>query len=183
MLSPNKVPTWLKLVGDRCVSTQEPLYLPDRFESPRPQTLAPHPRVDFANYVRLIWSFLLRPRGRHLFIPNPAIYLPEKFLKFPYRPASTPRDIQYYSSPVLQSALLCTNLPCPIIAPILQSLCSPATAGRPLDQLHADLGMPDEAPNDAMHSICDPELPEAGEIWDGVVEKSGEWLDQVRGAM
>ena len=32
-------------------------------------------------------------------------------------------------------------------------------------------------------SVCDPELPDAGEIWGGVAEKSGEWLDQARGAM
>jgi len=32
------------------------------------------------------------------------------------------------------------------------------------------------ASDDVMHSVCDPELPEAGEIWDRVVEKSGEWV-------
>ncbi len=54
---------------------------------------------------------------------------------------------------------------------------------RELDQLYSELGMPDEAPDDAMHSVCDPELPNAGEVWGGVVEKSGEWLEQARGAM
>jgi len=34
-----------------------------------------------------------------------------------------------------------------------------------------------------MHSVCHPTMPEAGNIWDGVVEKSGEWLDQARAAM
>jgi hypothetical protein len=29
---------------------------------------------------------------------------------------------------------------------------------RDLDQLYADLGMSDEAPDDVMHSVCDPEL-------------------------
>jgi hypothetical protein len=51
-----------------------------------------------------------------------------------------------------------------------------------LDQLYSELGMAKETPDDVMHSVCDPELPEAGEVWDGVVEKSGEWLDQARGA-
>jgi hypothetical protein len=51
---------------------------------------------------------------------------------------------------------------------------------RDLDQLYADLGMAEEVPDDAMDSVCDPELPEAGDVWDGVVEKSGEWLDQTR---
>jgi hypothetical protein len=52
-----------------------------------------------------------------------------------------------------------------------------------LDRLNADLGMAEEVPDDAMDSVCDPELPEAGDVWDGVVEKSGEWLDQAREAM
>jgi hypothetical protein len=42
-----------------------------------------------------------------------------------------------------------------------------------LDQLYSELGMADEAPEDVMHSVCDPVLPDAGEIWGGVVEKSG----------
>ena len=43
--------------------------------------------------------------------------------------------------------------------------------------------MVDETPDDVMHGVCDPELPDTGEVWEGVVEKSGEWLDQARGAM
>jgi hypothetical protein len=38
-----------------------------------------------------------------------------------------------------------------------------------LGQLHSDLGMADELSEDAMHSVCDPELPDAGEVWGGVV--------------
>ena len=34
-----------------------------------------------------------------------------------------------------------------------------------------------------MDSACDPQLPDAGEIWDGVVEQSGERLDQAGAAM
>jgi hypothetical protein len=49
---------------------------------------------------------------------------------------------------------------------------------RDLDQLYTELGMADEAPEDVMHSVCDPELPGAGRVWDGVVAKSDEWLDQ-----
>jgi hypothetical protein len=52
-----------------------------------------------------------------------------------------------------------------------------------LDQLYSDLGMEDETPDDVMHSVCDPDLPDAGEVWDGVVDKSGQWLDQARAAM
>ena len=52
-----------------------------------------------------------------------------------------------------------------------------------LDQPYSNLGMADQTPDDVMHSACDPELPDAGEVWAGVVEKSGEWLGQARGAM
>jgi hypothetical protein len=41
---------------------------------------------------------------------------------------------------------------------------------RGLDQLYADLGMVDEATGDVIHSVCDPELPDAGEAWGGIVE-------------
>jgi hypothetical protein len=47
---------------------------------------------------------------------------------------------------------------------------------RDLDQLYVDLGMAD----DVMHSVCDPALPDAGDVWGGIVEKSGEWLEQGR---
>jgi hypothetical protein len=30
--------------------------------------------------------------------------------------------------------------------------------------------MADEVLEDAMHSACDPDLPDAGEVWDGVVD-------------
>ena len=52
-----------------------------------------------------------------------------------------------------------------------------------LDQLYSDLGMLDETPDDVMHSVCDPKLPDARDVWDGVVEKSGEWLEHARNAM
>ena len=51
-----------------------------------------------------------------------------------------------------------------------------------LDQLYSELCMADEAPDDVMHSACNPKLPDAGEVWDGVVARSGEWLDQAREA-
>ena len=40
--------------------------------------------------------------------------------------------------------------------------------------------MVDETPDDVMQTACDPEWPDAGEVWGGVVEKSGEWLYQAR---
>jgi hypothetical protein len=34
---------------------------------------------------------------------------------------------------------------------------------------------PTAPPDDVMHSICDPELPNAGEVWRGVVENVDQW--------
>ncbi len=48
-----------------------------------------------------------------------------------------------------------------------------------LDQLYLDMGMADETSNDVMHSVCHPTMPEAGRVWDGVVEKSGEWWGEL----
>jgi hypothetical protein len=45
------------------------------------------------------------------------------------------------------------------------------------------MGMRDETPDDVMHSVCDPELPDAGKVWGGVVDRSGEWLEQARDAI
>ncbi len=46
-----------------------------------------------------------------------------------------------------------------------------------LDQLYAELGMADETPDDVMRSVCDPVLPDADEVWNDVLRKSGEWLE------
>ena len=54
---------------------------------------------------------------------------------------------------------------------------------RELDELYLELGVQEKVSGNGMHTVCNPELPDAGEVWDGVVEKSGEWLDQARGAM
>jgi hypothetical protein len=70
-----------------------------------------------------------------------------------------------------------------IIADTEYELYAACETVRDLDQLYGDLGMADETPDDVMHSVCQPELPDAREVWGGVVEKSGEWLDQAREAM
>ena len=54
---------------------------------------------------------------------------------------------------------------------------------RELDGLYGELGMRDDTLDDALHSVYDPELPDAGMVWDGVVARSSEWLDQAREAM
>ena len=52
-----------------------------------------------------------------------------------------------------------------------------------LDQLYTDMGMADETPDDVMHSVCNPILPDAAEVWVGIVEKSGEWWGDVGSSM
>jgi hypothetical protein len=37
--------------------------------------------------------------------------------------------------------------------------------------------MDDEAPDDVMHSVCDPGLPDAGEAWGGAVENVDPWWE------
>jgi hypothetical protein len=54
---------------------------------------------------------------------------------------------------------------------------------RDLDQLYADLGIADEVQEDAMHSVCDPELPDAGDVWGGVVENMDQWWESLVGAV
>jgi hypothetical protein len=48
-----------------------------------------------------------------------------------------------------------------------------------LDQLYSDLGMEDETPDNVMHSTYDPELPDAGEVWDGVVDQVDQWWEEL----
>jgi hypothetical protein len=48
-----------------------------------------------------------------------------------------------------------------------------------LDQLYSDLGMEGEVPDDAMHSVCDPELSDAGEVWGGVIENMDQWWESL----
>jgi hypothetical protein len=54
---------------------------------------------------------------------------------------------------------------------------------RDLDELYLELGVEGEASGDSAHAVCNPELPDAGEVWNGVVAKSGEWLEQARTAI
>jgi hypothetical protein len=48
-----------------------------------------------------------------------------------------------------------------------------------LDQLYSDLGMADETPEDVMHSVCDPQLPVPGQVWDGVVDTVDVWWESL----
>jgi hypothetical protein len=50
---------------------------------------------------------------------------------------------------------------------------------RDLDELYSELGMADETPDDVMHSVCDPQLPEPGQIWGGVVDRVDQWWEEL----
>jgi hypothetical protein len=50
---------------------------------------------------------------------------------------------------------------------------------RDLDQLYGELGMADNAPDDVMHSACEPELPEPGQVWGGVVDEVDQWWEEL----
>lgn len=54
---------------------------------------------------------------------------------------------------------------------------------RDLDELYVSLDLADAVTDAAMHAACNPDLPHPGEVWEGVVAKSGEWLDEARAAM
>jgi len=54
---------------------------------------------------------------------------------------------------------------------------------RDLDQLYSQLGMDEEAPENMMHSVCDPDLPRPGEVWGGVVENMDQWWESLMEAV
>jgi len=48
-----------------------------------------------------------------------------------------------------------------------------------MDKLYLDMGMTDETPDDVLHSVCDPSLPNVENYWDDTIEKGGIWLGKV----
>jgi hypothetical protein len=62
-----------------------------------------------------------------------------------------------------------------LIADTGYELYAACETARDWDQLYVDVGMADEAQEDAMHSVCDPELPDAGDVWGQVIEN----MDQI----
>ncbi len=54
---------------------------------------------------------------------------------------------------------------------------------RDLDQLYADLGMPDQSPEDAIRTACNPDLPSAEEVWADVLRQSEAWWQSVADAL
>ena len=50
---------------------------------------------------------------------------------------------------------------------------------RDLDQLYVELRMEDVVQAEAMHSVCDPDLPFVGEVWGGVVENMDQWWESL----
>jgi hypothetical protein len=52
-----------------------------------------------------------------------------------------------------------------------------------LNQLYSDLGVEAETQNAVLQDVCNPDLPVPGEVWDGVVGKSSEWLERLLDAV
>lgn len=52
-----------------------------------------------------------------------------------------------------------------------------------LDQLYADLGINQATPDDVLHSVCDPQLPDAGRVWGGVVDQVDTWWEELKEAV
>ena len=48
-----------------------------------------------------------------------------------------------------------------------------------LDELYADMGMPDETPSDVLHSVCNPSWSAAGNFWDDTIETGERWWNIV----
>jgi hypothetical protein len=46
---------------------------------------------------------------------------------------------------------------------------------RDLDELYSDMGMANETPDDVLHSVCDPSLPDAEKLWIGTIETGERW--------
>jgi hypothetical protein len=108
---------------------------------------------------------------------------PEKFSQRPKKTIKTPKTPFSLSIAAIPAESIPFIGVAALIADTGYELYAACETVRDLDQLYLDLGMEDEVPDDVIHSVCDPELPEAGEVWDGVVEKSGKWLDQARAAI
>jgi len=53
---------------------------------------------------------------------------------------------------------------------------------RDLEELYLELGVQEKVSGDAIHAACNPRLPDAGAVWDGVMQKSGQWWQSLVGA-
>jgi hypothetical protein len=49
-----------------------------------------------------------------------------------------------------------------------------------LDELYSDMGMSDVTPDDVMHSVCNPSLPDVGNLWTGTVKIGKNWLGKLK---
>jgi hypothetical protein len=70
-----------------------------------------------------------------------------------------------------------------LIADTAYELYAACESIRDLDQLYSDMGMEEETSDDVMHSVCDPELPDAGNVWTGVVERVDQWWEELAEAV
>ena len=52
-----------------------------------------------------------------------------------------------------------------------------------LDTLYIELGMTQTTPEDTLQSVCNPELPDARQVWEDVTESSSGWWGAIQGSM
>lgn len=52
-----------------------------------------------------------------------------------------------------------------------------------LDQLYSELGMTEEVPDDAMHGVCHPTLPDPDKVWNDVKNNIDQWWSSLKGAV
>lgn len=48
---------------------------------------------------------------------------------------------------------------------------------RDVNRLYRELGMPDEVAADALHSACNPSLPDPETLWRNIIDTMGQWWD------
>ena len=52
-----------------------------------------------------------------------------------------------------------------------------------LDTLYTELGVAQATPEDTLHSVCNPQLPDAGSVWENVLENSNSWWNALQNGM
>lgn len=57
-----------------------------------------------------------------------------------------------------------------LIADTSYELYAACETARDMDQLYTELGMESQSANDVMHSVCNPQLPDAADVWNAVLE-------------
>jgi hypothetical protein len=52
-----------------------------------------------------------------------------------------------------------------------------------LDTLYSDLGVTQTTPDDTLHSVCNPKLPDAQQVWRDIADNSSGWWDAIQNSL